>query len=248
MMTGRPAPASSPRAVRQRGFSLLELSVAVLVIGVMAGSAYVAYGDRAGGRSAFQSLARGEQLSQAIRTFALHHHRLPCPDTSGEGHEGDAGGTCPAGVEMGWVPYASLGLDRPAPSAREIYAVYRNAAQGADLVAPAAAPVRNDLIRSLVAAAAQPTGTSHVFVTGEGNRTGPENCGSNAVMHPAFAVVIPNADADGDGQMFDGVHAGLPASGLCLASPRSPARNGYDDAVAVTGLSTLIGLALDDVP
>lgn len=232
----------------QAGYSFIELAVAVVVIGILAGAAYTAYSPRAGGREAVSALARGEVVSEAIRSFALHNHRLPCPDTDGDGREGDASGSCAAGVELGWVPYESIGMQRPTPSAREVYAVFRRAAASADLVAPATTPTRNDLIRSLTAAAAIAPSSAHVYLTGDGQRTGSESCSSNAVMHPAFAVVVPNGDADGDGSFFDGVNSGLPGSGRCLASPSTPARNGYDDAVVMTGIPTLIGLSLDDVP
>lgn len=247
MIGDRPTPASPALGARQRGYSFIELAIALVVIGVIAGAAYTAYTRQGAGRTSVAALARGEVLNQAIRAFALHNHRLPCPDTDGDGREGDAAGSCPATAELGWVPYESLGLDRPTVSAREVYAVFRRAAASADLVAPAATPNRNDLIRSLSAASALAPSNANVFLTGEGNRTGAENCTGNVVMHPAFAVVVPNADADGDGSFFDGVHAGLPGSGRCLASPNGAARNGYDDAVAMTGFSTLIGLALDDV-
>ncbi|MCK7593787.1 type II secretion system protein [Pseudomarimonas salicorniae] len=240
-------PASAAQARLQRGYSFVELAISVVVIGIIAGAAYTAYNRQGAGRESVAALARGEVLNQSIRAFALHNHRLPCPDTDGDGREGDAAGSCPANVELGWVPYESLGLERPTVSAREVYAVFRRAADGADLVAPAASPNRNDLIRSLTAASALAPSNSNVFLTGEGNRTGAEDCSANVVMHAAFAVVVPNSDADGDGSFFDGVHAGLPGSGRCLASPNGAARNGYDDAVAMTGFSTLIGLALDDV-
>lgn len=91
--------------VRQRGFSLLELAVALVVLGGLAGVAFAAAGavaQRHRIAEAQQALERGEQ---ALVAFAHSRHRLPCPDSDGSGRE-----DCRSGTASGRLPYRALGL------------------------------------------------------------------------------------------------------------------------------------------
>ena len=237
-----------PRGLRLRtraaaGFTLLELAVVMAVIGLVAAISMGAFGSAFDGRQAVTASAIGQDIDGALLTFAREHHRLPCPDSTGNAREGDAGGACPPALEIGYVPYESLGLQAPAATARAVYAVYRNAALHADLVVPAVGtPTRVDLQRALVAAAAAGIDANHPFMTGDGAATGAEDCAGNRVLHPAYAVIVPALDRDGDGRTLDGVDASLPASGTCLASSTRASSAMFDDRVVFTGFTTLLGL------
>ncbi|MGB8635380.1 MAG: hypothetical protein WCD36_08835, partial [Rhodanobacteraceae bacterium] len=93
-----------------------------------------------------------------------------------------------------------------------------------------------------------PVASTRVYITGDAAATGPVDCAANRVLHPAFAVVVPVTDRDGDGNRLDGVDAGLPTSGHCLASPNSPPSATFDDHVVFTGFTTLLGLISTDSP
>ena len=236
------SPSRSSRA-RAGGFTLLELALVVALIGLIAAISMGAFGGAFDGRQAVTASAVGQDIDGAVLTFAREHHRLPCPDSNGNAREGDAGGVCPPGLEIGYVPYESLGLTAPATAARAVYAVYRNAPLHADLVAPATGtPSRVDLQRALVAGAAAGIDATHPFMTGDGAATGPEDCVGNRLLHPAFAVIVPALDRDGDGRALDGVDASLPGSGTCLASSTRAPGATFDDRVVFTGFTTLLGL------
>jgi hypothetical protein len=211
--------------------------LALAVLGVIAAAAASAYlGLFSAGRSKLNSDASLATLSGAVVAFAKSHHRLPCPDTVGSGNEG----TCsagPAGPDVGWFPYQSVGLASPAPQERAVYGVFRVA--GADLARaeekwtdlPGAATYADgaDLVRALQFAALTAFASTRIYLTGDGVTAGAENCGSNVVSNPAFVLVAPGEDRDGDGKTVDGIHSTLPGSGRCFAAPARAVDTNFDD-------------------
>ncbi|TWI06226.1 prepilin-type N-terminal cleavage/methylation domain-containing protein [Luteimonas cucumeris] len=233
-----------------RGFTLLEMAVSVSVIGVLAVLATGTFSGVADVRARARAEAEAEVARQAIRTFMLRNKRLPCPDLSADGNgarEG-IGGSCPAGAQVGWLPYESLGLARPVPNQRMRYAVSRG---GADLVAPITpGGLGSDLdavarLRRTLAAAAQlPDSNARPYITGIGSSADAENCG-HIVANPAFAVIAPVADRDdagGNHPGFDGLNRDMAESGQrCIAAPARPMDATYDDVVIAESSSTLLG-------
>ncbi len=236
-----------------QGYTLAEVAIVVIVIGLIAAISVGAYSKALGGNEVRTASASAENITGAVLAFARLNNRLPCPDTDGDGREGDSSGACPANREVGYVPYESIGLDNPPTVERGIYGVYRNAGATADLVVPAATLSRNNFQRALIRGSALATApaaisATHVFVTGNNASTGAENCGSQRVFHPAFVVVVPGSDRDGNGNNLDGIHAGLPGSGLCIASPDRVPNTVFDDRTVSTGFTTLLGLISTDAP
>lgn len=239
-----------------RGFTLIELSIVLVVLGLLAAASLGAFADREGRR--IDASAEAARIEAAVVAFARLQHRLPCPDTSADGREGGADGVCPIGTETGWVPYESLGLANPPTAQRARYLVYRNGAADADLAVLAERTgdpegttghlSRNDLLAALANAAAQPVAAGHLHITGDGGTEGPEDCATNRRHHPAFALILPGEDRDGNGNGFDGLHAAVPASGACIASPDRAASIDYDDHVLAHGLTTLAGHLLEGGP
>jgi prepilin-type N-terminal cleavage/methylation domain-containing protein len=231
---------------RQAGFTLLELAVVLAVIGalgLLVGSAFANVGER---HSRDQARAAAEQARQAVRAFMLRNHRLPCPDTSSNGLAREAS-PCLATDAVGWLPYESLGLERPADRDRMIYAVYRGGA-GADPVVPSGGATAGtdfedtgSLQRTLarmIANMAVPV-TTQPYLTGTASTTA---CGL-PVANPAFVIVAPVNDRDGDGSGFDDVDAPLPDhTSRCVASDARPADARYDDVVLAEGAQALLGV------
>lgn len=221
----------------QRGFSLVETSLAVAIIGVLVAAAAGGYVNVDQVTDRQQAERHGERVRTAVRAFARSHGRLPCPDPmgGGDGWEGD----CDADrdLETGRVPYRSLGLAMPEPGLRAFYAVYRDAGAGADL---ARARDRsgngrvdnNDLVRGLRNAidAGRPAARVHVVgETGGGDCDNPERPRSVAYM-----LVMPLGDRDGDGSRFDGPHPGS-----CALVHRQGPQHDNDDVVLTGAFMTL---------
>ena len=210
---------------------MIEMAVALVVIGLLV-SASGAYLGVFGSSHKFGADARLVSLSESVVAFAGARNRLPCPDTAGTGYE--AGTPCPANIQVGWLPYLSMGLSQPPAPERAIYGVYRNPAVAADLavvtgpVLPATEPVR--LLTKLNVAAAQGASSSFVYLTGDGTAAnGAENCAGNNAGNPAFVILAPGEDRSLDGQRVDGINSTPPAAGLCFSAPARAGDTNFDD-------------------
>jgi prepilin-type N-terminal cleavage/methylation domain-containing protein len=107
----------SAAAQRQRGFSLLEMAIVLVIVGLL-------LGGMLGGIGALQQQQRNAQTQQqlaeirdALIAFAVVNRRLPCPaapatpsTTAGAGVErAPTAGGCTGGTS-GVLPWATLGL------------------------------------------------------------------------------------------------------------------------------------------
>lgn len=226
-----------------RGFSLLELAIVLAVLGALGVLVTSSYAGVDATRAQQRARAEAEAARMALRTFALATRRLPCPDANGDGREGNAAGNCVAGLELGWLPWETLGL---APQ-RLVYGVFRDAANGADLVAPgstADAPFEDGtpaLRRTLAAVARLAISSRHPYTTGDRAALGAETCAGNVVANPAVLIIAPASDRNGDGDLFDGVNTGLPSAGYCIAAPSRAFDATYDDVVVTESAHALLG-------
>ncbi len=238
--------------MREAGFSLLELAVALAVLGAIGFVVSSAYLNVQAARDRDRATQLGESLRESVRAFALANARLPCPDTDGDGWEGDAGGACPAAAEAGWFPYRSLGLDLPDARFRAAYGVYRSAnadatldadlavrkERGTDTPGDAHYQDARDLIIALNSVAGAPPDASHARLTGNGGSEGAIDCAGNIRSHPAFFLVFPLEDRDGNGDRFDAVHG---AGQSCAYAPGTPATANQDDVAIAESAPSLAG-------
>lgn len=238
-----------PRRNAQAGFSLLELTLTLVVMGLVGALIAGAYGRSGSAVDRGKAQASVTTLRQAVLAFTLANRRLPCPDGVGTGWEGDAAGTCAAGLNLGFVPYLSLGLSQPSDPQRGLLGVYRSAV--VDLAVPtersgdsAASPTfqgLGDLLRGLTLAAAQPVSTGLPYLTGNNAQQGAVACAARVLSNPAFVIVLPVADRVGNGNPFEGPHAGLLTGQRCVVSPGRASDFDFDDVVVAESLHTLMG-------
>ncbi len=237
---------------QQRGFTLAELAIVLSALGLITWAVSGAYGNVGNSRERDMANAQGQQLLNALKSFALTHARLPCPDTDGDGWEGNASG-CPAGAQSGDLPYRTLGFDLPAPALHAAYAVYRDSALApdADLVVraersnPQDAPGNpgyqdvRDLILALNQAGRQPVSTAHPYLTGNNGTQGAVDCNGNVRSNPAVVLAFPLTDRDASSSRFDGIHAVHP--NLCFQAPGTPVTATNDDVTVTLSTASLAG-------
>ena len=199
-----------------------------------------------------QAFSQGEVLREAVRAFALTNARLPCPDTTGTGWEGDAAGTCNLTADAGWLPYRSLGLDRPSNRFLAAYSVYRradtDAARDADTVVRKERTGNSagntgyqdtrDLIVALGNASGDPASPARTRLTGNDGTEGAVDCTSNIRSHPAFFIVIALGDAAGSASAFEVPNG---AGSNCAWTPGKGLQQGRDDVVIAEPSRVLSG-------
>lgn len=234
---------------RQWGFSLPELAVVLVVIGLISAVVAISYGSSGRVERLWRGRADAQNVVSAMVTFARTHDRLPCPDFTGNGRMGDAHGQCPSGSAVGWVPYRSLGLAVP-DSGRAVYGVYRGATVDSDLTVRADRTHDtvggqhyddlNDFVSALQLAQERPLSADQIYTTGNGAALGPIDCQKNVVRNWALIIAEPMGDQNGDGDKFDGPDTGLPLSGShCFSAPSAKRNAGYSDDVVAVSFNSL---------
>jgi hypothetical protein len=227
---------------------LLEVAIVLIVIGLVlaVGSSVLPWINES------KSLARTRQVmdqaSLAALTFSLTNNRLPCPADPALG-AGDAGfGIEDCSRSTGIVPHEALLLSAPVVDVASrpiLYAVYRDSGSQADLAAVTPlvdgldepVPVLNvhDFCRALKNGnPAAGTGLASISSTTTGG------CLPGTFVNQAYVLSSAGiADADGDGNPFDGNNAdGTPA---CFASPQQTRSALYDDLVSAVSFSAILG-------
>lgn len=104
-------PDNNPAA---RGFTLIELAVALVVVAMILGSILVPLTTQVAQRKTGDTEKVLEDVKEALLGFAIARGRLPCPATAASnGIESPAGGSTssvPCTISNGFVPAATLGL------------------------------------------------------------------------------------------------------------------------------------------
>jgi len=100
----------------QRGFTLIELSIVLLVVGLLLGTILMPIATQYRIRETREAQKQIEEVRQALIGFAQSQRRLPCPDTDFDGLEDGAVPDC--GYTAGYLPYATIGLPPTDPWGR----------------------------------------------------------------------------------------------------------------------------------
>lgn len=105
--------APQPRHRRARGFTLAELAIVLVVIGLLTGGMLGPLASRLEARQRQETSERLRDIEQALYGFAILHGRLPCPSTEPDpgsaGYGRENAPPCDDSVE-GMLPWRTLGL------------------------------------------------------------------------------------------------------------------------------------------
>ncbi|HCL74665.1 type II secretion system protein [Stutzerimonas nitrititolerans] len=232
-------------ARRQRGMTLIELSVVLVVLGLMTAVLMSLLPSLTRLASVESAIDDVSATQNAIAGFALATGRLPCADADQDGKE-----DCPA--LAGGFPYLTVGLGGPLRNAYGYdyrYAVYvrsdgapmndANLVSANDRWQPtlvsglppttalaafdASTPV--DLCRALGVAQTSDANDQYLYLEYTGAR--------EAV---AYVLADPGqADRDGNGSLFDGKNA----AGLGFEHPTRNSSREYDDRVSAVRFNQL---------
>lgn len=222
----------------QRGFSLIELTIAVLVLGLVTVLLVRFLGTAAHERRVVAGRDLLQRADDALLAYAVVNSTLPCPAPDGDGVA-----ACGSG-QVGFLPYKTLGL--PDAAARRIrYGVLRRPSSDARLDAdlgqlrdrfyplvvhgdtgsewPLGAPNGLDLCWALRNARQQPDDEDYLHVTSADTASG--------IAHVAYALALPR-----DGRRLGAEQAdGDPA----FDPPRRPRGPDHHDQVLAVGLDQL---------
>ena len=117
------------KSPRQHGFTLAELAVVLVILGLLTGGLLVPVGARMQARDRQHTSERLRDIEQALVGFAIIHGRLPCPsleaDPASPAYGLEQSAPCSM-ASAGWLPWRTLGvpptdawgsprLDRSAP-------------------------------------------------------------------------------------------------------------------------------------
>lgn len=99
---------------RQAGFSLIELAVVLVIIGLLVGGGIAALNATTEQTRRAEQRRQLEHVRQALYGFAMSRGRLPCADsdTPPDGRENYDGSSCESGAAQGALPWLTLGLGR----------------------------------------------------------------------------------------------------------------------------------------
>lgn len=96
---------------RQRGFTLAELAVVMVIIAVLMGGLLMPLGARMEARKRNETAEALQDIEQALIGFAIVNGRLPCPSTQRDPTQADFGredASCATGE--GLLPWRTLGV------------------------------------------------------------------------------------------------------------------------------------------
>ena len=97
-------------AAKQRGFTLVEVAIVLVIMGFLLGGLLGPLSIQMEESRRKATLGNIDQAHEALIGFALSTGRLPCPDTDNDGIEDPAGGAGGCNAVRGELPNVTLGL------------------------------------------------------------------------------------------------------------------------------------------
>lgn len=101
------------RYVRMRGFTLVEMAVVLVIVGLMLGGLLMPLSAQMDQHNYSETNKSMEVIKDALMGYAMSHGYLPCPAKSvSDGAEDRTGNTCTGNKRVGFLPWAELGLPK----------------------------------------------------------------------------------------------------------------------------------------
>ena len=94
----------------QRGFSLIEMAIVMLVIGLLVGGLLAPLNAQIDQQRTNETQKSLAEIKEALVSFAVVNGRLPCPAISAA--SGAEMAACPAASREGYIPWATLGVSK----------------------------------------------------------------------------------------------------------------------------------------
>ena len=225
----------------QKGFSLVELSIVLVIIGVI-GFFSIKFISQIGTQTLDEKFKSDLQIADsAIIGFIIANNRLPCPDTTGTGLE-----NCAVTNRQGGLPVKTLGIESSIQKKRGgliRYGVYRssNISPASDIDLAANIDRYEPRLPNLENSA-QNNGLDFCFAlkiasrltTSDNNQLNIGSLGINVAYVIADSGAI---DANNDGVLFDGTNG----AGIKFEKPHKSHSNNYDDNIQAVGFNELAG-------
>lgn len=220
----------SLKRVRQGGFSLLEMAVVLVIVGLLLGGLLGSLGTMQARQREEKTQHQLEDIREALMVFAAVKRRLPCPadpatpdSVAGAGVERvPTAAGCTGGV-VGVLPWATLGLPQTDSWGRRftyrVTAAFAHTAPAITLASVGDATIQN---ASLVATVVQ---APVVFVSHGADAAGSRN--TAGALAAAGANPLQQENSDGDAVFVTDTPTG-----------------GYDDLVGWVPTTLLLGRML----
>jgi prepilin-type N-terminal cleavage/methylation domain-containing protein len=203
----------------QRGFTLIEIAIVMVIIGILAGSGISMVKVLTDRKARNASVEYLKQTRSSLINYLMNNGRLPWADSNGDGIEN-------SGATAGNLPYLSL-QTTPVDAYKRVLRYEVNA----NLTTNRA---------STCAALKTGLGTRPLVVDADGS--------TSAFAVAAILVSAGPMDADSNGNVFDGLNSGSHQGNNINGTPnylRHPPLPGFDDLTTYIGGNELFGHACE---